>query len=227
MTLLKTLIIFPVCVFAAGQWHWVFWKIVDESINEEVIIIRTLLYFVRHAESPFFTGMEQSRGLSEKGKLDAGKVKDVLLNEHIDVLISSPYERAILTIKDLAIELNMDIRLEEGLRERQLTGKGHEITKEQFFESKRRVYEDRNYSFPGGESSKQAQERAISILNKILEEFKGKRIAIGTHGDIMTLMMNYFDPTYDFAFWKSTTMPDIYKLEFEENKLKHVTRLWN
>ncbi|MFD1772470.1 histidine phosphatase family protein [Paenibacillus rhizophilus] len=82
---------------------------------------------LRHAESPFFAGMEQSRGLSEKGKLDAGKVKDVLMNEHIDILISSPYERVILTIKDLAIELNMDIRLEEDLRERQLTGIGHEI----------------------------------------------------------------------------------------------------
>ncbi|MBA9086191.1 hypothetical protein FHR92_002664 [Fontibacillus solani] len=43
----------------------------------------------------------------------------------------------------------------------------------------------------------------------------------------MTLMMNYFDNTYGFEFWESTTMPDIYKLEFEENKLNNVTRLWD
>ncbi|MNJ77143.1 hypothetical protein D3C77_745680 [compost metagenome] len=72
-----------------------------------------------------------------------------------------------------------------------------------------------------------AQERAINVFKKIIEEYKGKRIVIGTHGDIMTLMMNYYDPTYSFEFWESTTMPDIYKLEFQESNLKNVTRLWN
>ncbi|WP_312870031.1 histidine phosphatase family protein [Fontibacillus panacisegetis] len=96
-----------------------------------------------------------------------------------------------------------------------------------FFDSKRKLYEDRNYSFPGGESSKDAQKRAIKVFKKIIDKFNGKRIVIGTHGDIMTLMMNYFDNTYGFEFWESTTMPDIYKLEFEENKLNNVTRLWD
>jgi 2,3-bisphosphoglycerate-dependent phosphoglycerate mutase len=192
-----------------------------------VINIKTILYFVRHAHSPYIAGMERTKGLSERGKLDTCKVKEILINEDIDLFISSPYERAILTIRDLAIELNKDVRLEEDLRERKLTGEEYIITDEQFLESKRRLYEDWDYFFPGGESSKQAQERAISILNKVIEEFNGKRIVIGSHGDIMTLMINYFDPTYDFKFWKSTTMPDIYKLEFEENKLENVTRLWN
>ncbi|RCW48605.1 hypothetical protein DFP97_106308 [Paenibacillus prosopidis] len=42
----------------------------------------------------------------------------------------------------------------------------------------------------------------------------------------MTLIMNYFDNRYDFEFWESTSMPDIYKLEFEEQKLIEVVRLW-
>jgi len=198
-----------------------------ESIIGEVINITTIVYFARHAESPYIAGMDRSKGLSEKGRKDAGRVKDILMNENIEILISSPYERAILTIKDLALELNKEIKLEEDLRERKLVGEGHVITNEQFFESKRRVYEDRNYSFPGGESSNEAQERAITVFHKIIQEYKGKRIVIGTHGDIMTLMMNYFDQRYDFEFWRSTTMPDIYRLEFEEIKLKNVTRLWN
>lgn len=81
-------------------------------------------------------------------------------------------------------------------------------------------------SLPGGESSKQVQERAINILKKILEDYHGMKVVIGTYGDIMTLMMNYFDPRYSFPFWESTTMPDIYKLEFEERKLKRTTRIW-
>ncbi|MGG0813674.1 hypothetical protein ABE142_13465 [Paenibacillus alvei] len=47
-----------------------------------------------------------------------------------------------------------------------------------------------------------------------------------SHGDIMTLMMNDFDPAYGFEFWGSTTMPDIYKLELEGMRMRGVTRLW-
>ncbi|SDE43907.1 2,3-bisphosphoglycerate-dependent phosphoglycerate mutase [Paenibacillus sp. UNCCL117] len=61
----------------------------------------------------------------------------------------------------------------------------------------------------------------------MIEEFKGKRIVVGTHGDIMTLMMNYVDPRYSYEFWRSLTMPDIYKLEFEEHTFKSATRLWS
>lgn len=49
-----------------------------------------------------------------------------------------------------------------------------------------------------------------------------------THGDIMTLMLNHFDSRYGFDFWEATSMPDIYKLEFDEkNSLRSVSRLWN
>lgn len=42
----------------------------------------------------------------------------------------------------------------------------------------------------------------------------------------MTLMMNYFDPQYDYQFWRTTTMPDIYKVVFQGQKLVSTTRLW-
>ena len=192
-----------------------------------VFIIQTIVYFVRHAASPYIPGAERTRGLSEQGKSDATKVKDILIIENIDTFISSPYERAIMTIKELSVNLNKDIILEEDLKKRQLIGEDYEITIDKFYESKKKVYEDRNFSFPGGESSKQAQDRVIKVLKKIIENNQGKRVVIGTHGDIMTLMINYFDANYGFEFWESTSMPDIYKLEIEENMLKSITRLWS
>lgn len=187
----------------------------------------TTVYFVRHAHSPYIPGMERTKGLSDRGRQDSVKVARLLKDEGIDVLVSSTYERAILTIKDLAAELSLDIRLEEDLRERRLADDGYVISDEQFFESKRKLYEDWDYAFPGGESSKQAQSRAIRILLSILEQYRGKKIGIGTHGDIMTLMMNYLDARYDFVFWQSLAMPDIYQLEFKENELIRVTRRWS
>lgn len=127
----------------------------------------------------------------------------------------------------MAAELNKEILIEEDLRERLLSGNDFIISKEHFIESKRRVFEDPRFSFPGGESSEQAQARSIKVLSKIMDKFTGKRIVVGTHGDIMTLMMNYFDTRYNFDFWRSTTMPDIYKLELEGKNLMNVMRLWN
>jgi 2,3-bisphosphoglycerate-dependent phosphoglycerate mutase len=186
---------------------------------------KTIIYFVRHAESTYVKGTERSRGLTPLGIINSSKIKDILIEEDIDVLISSPYERAIQTIRELSLQLNKKIFLKEDLRERQLSGEDHLIT--DFNESKRRLFEDPSYSFPGGESSIQAQERAIKVLQEIFEEFNVKRVVIGTHGDIMTLMMSYFDTRFNFEFWNSITMPDIYKLEFIDNKLIKTTRLWN
>lgn len=181
--------------------------------------------FVRHAESVFVEGSERTRGLTEKGKQDAARISDLLLNEQLDVLISSPYRRAIETIQVLADDLEKKILIEDDLRERLLSAS--DLGKDHFFEAKRRAFEDPDLSFPGGESSREAQKRSCRVISRLLEEHRGKRLAIGTHGDIMTLMMNHFDKKYDFHFWKSTTMPDVYKLEFgENNDLKEVTRLW-
>lgn len=78
----------------------------------------TIVYFVRHAESPFIKGMERTRGLSEKGISDSIKIRTELENEEIDVFVSSPYERAIQTIKELADVHKKDIIIFEDLKER-------------------------------------------------------------------------------------------------------------
>ncbi|KQB93786.1 phosphoglycerate mutase [Geobacillus thermodenitrificans] len=49
---------------------------------------------------------------------------------------------------------------------------------------------------------------------------------IGTHGNIMVLIMNYFDKQYDFRFWQRLAMPDIYQLSFRSNELMAIERIW-
>lgn len=186
------------------------------------MVIHTTIYFVRHAESPYVVGEERTRGLSEKGLRDALIVKELMVNERIDIFISSPYERAIQTIKNLALELAEEIVIEEDLRERVIGDFGNL----DFKEAKRKLYNDFDFMYPNGESSHEAQDRAIATVAKVLYDNQGKKIVMGTHGDIMTLMLNQFDEKYDYDFWESTSMPDIYKLSFEGNELRHVERLW-
>ncbi|SME31009.1 hypothetical protein BACERE00221_03826 [Bacillus paranthracis] len=66
----------------------------------------------------------------------------------------------------------------------------------------------------------------MKVLREILMDFQGQKIVIGTHGLVMTLMMNYFDEQYDFEFLMNTSKPDIYKMEFNEEQLMNVERLW-
>lgn len=61
---------------------------------------------------------------------------------------------------------------------------------------------------------------------ELLDRYPDQNIVIGTHGNIMALIMNYFDSKYDFTFWGNLDMPDTYKLTFEGKKLSMVERIW-
>ncbi len=64
------------------------------------------------------------------------------------------------------------------------------------------------------------------MLHKVLEQYEGENIAVGTHGNIMVLIMNALDKRFDFTFWGQLEMPDIYKLSFDGQQLIGVTRIW-
>lgn len=136
-------------------------------------------------------------------------------------MISSPYKRAIQTVQGIANTYNVSIQIEEDLRERLLSSE----PVEDFNDAIENVWEDWTFAYEGGESNDVAQKRAILCMQNILEKYKGKNIVIGTHGNIMVLLMNYFDSKYDFQFWKTIQMPDVYKLTFDNNRFISAERI--
>lgn len=86
----------------------------------------TTIYFVRHAHSTY-TKEERERPLSEKGYLDAENVTRLLKDKHIEVVISSPYKRAIQTVQGIAHTYKLSIQTEEDLRERLLSTEPYQI----------------------------------------------------------------------------------------------------
>ena len=66
----------------------------------------------------------------------------------------------------------------------------------------------------------------MPIIKRLLKEYKGMSIVIGTSGKIMTALMNYYDRKYGYEFWASTSIPDIYKLIFSNEKFIEVKRTW-
>jgi 2,3-bisphosphoglycerate-dependent phosphoglycerate mutase len=188
--------------------------------------MKTYIYFIRHAISPFSLDNELNRGLSVQGKADSIKAAELLRNEGIDIIVSSTFARAIETVKPLADLLNKEIIQYEELVERPIASLKYEISEEEILLAIERSFTDIDYCMPEGETTRQAQDRAVPVIKKLLTNNKGKKIAIGTHGNIMTIILNYFDKQYGDDFWKQTSKPDIYKLEFVETELKNVERLW-
>ncbi|WP_397540255.1 histidine phosphatase family protein [Rummeliibacillus pycnus] len=180
----------------------------------------TVIYFVRHAHSTY-TPDEMGRPLSEQGLRDADMVTELLAKEAIDLVITSPYKRAIQTVEGVAKRIGSDVRIYPDFRERLLTIEPVESFEEAIY----KVWTDPSFSFPGGESNIEAQKRGVEATLEVLEQYEGKRIVIGTHGNLMVLIMQYFDERFDFSFWQQLAMPDIYKMEFKRNNLKSVERL--
>jgi 2,3-bisphosphoglycerate-dependent phosphoglycerate mutase len=142
-------------------------------------------------------------------------------------MVSSSYRRAIQTIQYLAHNKELPIVEYAELRERQIKGQEYKSPWEELLKAIEKSFTDIDFALEGGESTMKAQQRAIPIIEKLLNDYKGKNIVIGTHGNIMTIIMNYYSKEYGFNFWSSTSKPDIYKMTFNSNKLMNVERMWD
>lgn len=188
--------------------------------------MKTIIYMVRHAESPFEYGQERTRGLSPEGFEEAKRVVEFFKDVDVHYMASSSYTRAKQTIQYLAEHKSLDILEYEELIERPIKGLEYKATWEVLDEAIRRSFIDKDFALEGGETTRAAQKRSIPIVEKLLEEQQGKTIVIGTHGNIMTIVMNYYDEQYGYDFWNSTSKPDIYKMTFDRNQLERVERVW-
>jgi 2,3-bisphosphoglycerate-dependent phosphoglycerate mutase len=191
------------------------------------ILMKTIIYMVRHGESPKLDGgNERTRGLTEKGEADAQLVTQLLKDEGIDTFISSPYSRAILTIEGLAQSLGKEIILIEQLKEVVFIGDNKILPDNEVYPLVKKMFSEPDFSLHGGESITNCQNRAVTVLKDIIGEYKGQKVAIATHGAVMTRMMGYFDPRFDLNFLLDTTKPDIYRMEFNEGILTNTDRIW-
>ena len=81
----------------------------------------TTVYFVRHAEPNYDNHDDVSRELSPKGLQSSKNLVNSFAGIQIDTFYSSPYLRAIDTIKPLADSRGQTIHLIPDFRERKIT----------------------------------------------------------------------------------------------------------
>lgn len=175
----------------------------------------TTIYFVRHAKPDFSVKEDSIRPLTEEGKKSALKVIDFFDEEKIDIILSSPYKRAIDTIKPFADRERKSIKLVDKFRERAVG-----CWVEDFNEFASNQWTDFEFKLENGESLKEVQTRNIEAVTEILNEYKGKNIMIGSHGTALSTIINYFDTSFGYEGFKSIKdkMPFVVKLVFENDK---------
>lgn len=173
----------------------------------------TQLYFVRHAHPLYRNHDDAGRELSPKGLEDRKLVTAFLLDKGINAVLSSPYARAVDTVRHFADTIRTPIIHMSEFRERLVAGKWID----DFDSFCRRQWADFDFHLPGGECLREVQARNIAGLKRVLKEFQGQRVAIGGHGTAIATVLNHFDPSFGYEGFESIRrlMPWIVRLDFE------------
>lgn len=178
----------------------------------------TTIYFIRHAEPNYANHNDAQRELSEKRLRDRRLVTEFLEDKGIDAVLSSPYKRALDTVKDFADRHGLLIETVPDFRERKVDSGWIE----DFDAFCRRQWEDFSYKLSDGETLGQVQERNIGALKRVLEKYEGQNVAVGSHGTALSTIIRFFDPEFgyeDFQRIKSL-MPWIVKFTFDRDRLQ-------
>lgn len=125
------------------------------------------IYIVRHCQAE---GQAADAPLTEQGLQQSLELAEFLHDKGIDRIVSSSYRRAHDTITPLADRMGVAVVLDERLTERILSGRNAPEWREML----RRTYEDLDLCFEGGESSRTAMHRAVSVVHEVHAEFKPK-----------------------------------------------------
>jgi 2,3-bisphosphoglycerate-dependent phosphoglycerate mutase len=179
-----------------------------------------VFYLVRHAHAEW--SPDEDRPLSMRGSRDALIVADILDPYQIEGVISSPYARAVQTVEPLARRMNLRIDERVEFRERELGA----WTAETFEQAVTRTWDNLDFAYPMGETNREAQKRGVQGIQELLDVGAESPIVIGTHGNLLALILNHFNRKMGYSFWSSLTMPDIYRLVVRDQGEVEIKRMW-
>lgn len=204
----------------------------------------TIVYLIRHAEtvdengirntSEDFQAINEMEILSVEGEEQAKKLSKNIELQNIDVIWSSNYTRAKATAKYIANENGLQYNLDKRLCERKL-GNIKDLAK--FMNDKETRDPSREQlAFPefktrDGESANDTNKRMNEFISEILEKYKGKRIAVVSHGgSIKFYLLSYckVNERLNLEYEGKELVinsPCLLKLTFRNNELVNLERI--
>ena len=167
---------------------------------------------VRHAESmPIGSAdlADDERPLTDAGRAAAEGLAAELDAYVISAIYSSPYARSLETVSALARRRGIEVQVLADLRERRLAAGP--------FDDWRATLElawaDADYAAPGGETGRDAQRRAVGTLDLLRSRHPdGGRLVLGSHGNLISLILQALEPAVDARFHLAMPNPALYRL---------------
>jgi len=170
---------------------------------------------VRHAQAvPVGTPGwdDDERPLTEEGLRDADELALELDPYHFSAVYSSPYRRAVQTVTPTAVRRSLEVQELADLRERRLTVE----PRDDWADILVRAWADPDFAAPGAESGRDAQRRAMGVLDLLRARHSlGGRLLVGSHGNLISLILQALEPAVDHAFHLAMPMPAIFHLEHD------------
>jgi 2,3-bisphosphoglycerate-dependent phosphoglycerate mutase len=182
------------------------------------VVLLKKIYLIRHCEAE---GQQAEAQLTDNGLNQASNLAEFFSDIQIDRIISSPYTRAIQSIKPLAEHLNIEIEKDHQLTERVLSTKNLP----DWFEKLRTSFDNLELKFEGGESSQEAMNRIAEVVEEVFNNETNNSIIV-THGNLMALLLKYYNHDFGFEEWQNLSNPDVYLLKNEKNQVTY-ERVWN
>ena len=165
------------------------------------------IYFVRHGQSEAnilneFSNRGLKHGLTEKGKIQAGKLSKKLQKHKIDLIYSSSLLRARQTAEVLSENLNVSVKIVYELMEHDcgLEGNSDDCSWNRYMELMDNwlLYKKYNCIIEGGESYFALKDRFVPFI-KMLMGSNDNVLLIG-HGSLYRLMLPEVIENIDTSF---------------------------
>ncbi len=169
----------------------------------------TTIYFVRHAETDHTTSTDYTtleeiyRPLTAKGRADSSRLSEFFYDCEVNHVYSSPFRRAVETVKPLADRIGKKIGLEKDFRERKVSDSWIEDY-EGFVEHQ---WADYLFHEKTGECLQTVQDRNIAATNMLLIKHRGQRLVVGSHEHAMGTVLHYY--LKDFGYEEFTRIREL------------------
>ena len=167
----------------------------------------SVLVFVKHSLPLVDPGVPARKWrLSDEGRVRSRMLGEELAGYELDLVVSSDEPKAVETAEIAAGALDVPIEIVERLHEHERATVGF-LEKERFERSVERFFCRPAELVFGAETADEAHDRFSKAVNGLSDRFRCEKIAIVTHGTVLSLFVSRISELEPFTLWKRLGLP--------------------
>ena len=178
-----------------------------------------MLLLIRHSQPEVVPGVSPSVWhLSDEGRRRCQALSDLLRLYHPEQIITSQEVKAIETGAILARWLGIPSQAGEDLHEH-VRKPGGVYSRASFEASVAKFFKQPSQLVFGEETADQAYQRYYQAVRALLERYLGKRLAVVSHGTVMSLFICRSNKLGEYDYWSRLSLPALAVLSLPDFRL--------